>query len=83
LERTFRHEVTYTNTGAVPVADVAASLVANERLMREAIEALQDLFPGLEITDLKVIFRRASSDSPLQEAMEAVGNIIFQTDIDQ
>ena len=83
MERTFKHEVTYTNTGRVPVADVAASLVANERLMREAIDALQDLFPGLEVTDVSVVFRRATSDSPLQEAMEAVGNIVFQTDMEK
>lgn len=82
MERTFKHEVTYTNRGRVPVADVAASLVANERLMREAIEALQDIFPGLEVTDVSVVFRRATSDSPLQEAMEAVGNIVFQNDME-
>lgn len=82
MERTFEHSVTYTNTGRVPVADVAASLVANERLMREALEVIQDLFPGLEITDIEVSFRRASSESPLQEAIVAVTNIIYQGDID-
>jgi hypothetical protein len=81
MERTFSHSVTYTNSGRVPVADVAASLLANEKMMREALYALQDMLPGLEITDIEVVFRRASSDSPLQEALEAVGNIIFQQDM--
>jgi hypothetical protein len=78
LEKTFTHAVTYTNSGRVPVSDVAASLLANERLVREAIGTLEDLFPGLTIEDVSIVFRRASSDSPLQEAIEVVGNIVFQ-----
>src|SRR3569833_2247292 len=83
MERTFRHEVTYTNTGSVPVTDVALSLLANEKLMREAIEALQDLYPGLEVTDFKINYRRATSDSPLKEALEAIGSLVFQQDFDK
>lgn len=83
MERSFTHLVTYTNSGRVPVSDVAASLLANERLVREAFSTLEDLYPGLSFEDIVIVFRRASSDSPLQEAIEAVGNIIFQGDMNE
>lgn len=60
------HEITYTNTGQVTVSDVAASLVANEKLLRDTAQLLEDLFPGLR-AELSVKFRSATTASPLKE----------------
>lgn len=60
------HEITYTNTGQVTVSDVAASLMANERLLRDTAQLLEDLYPGLR-AELSVNFRSATTASPLKE----------------
>lgn len=82
VERTFGHEVTYTNAGAIPVADVAASLVANEKLVREAVCLLEDLFPGLKIEGVEVNFSSATTNSPLKEIMAGAIFLSYQKDLE-
>lgn len=60
------HEIIYTNTGQVTVSDVAASLLANEKLLRDTAQLLEDLYPGLK-AEMSVNFRSATTSSPLKE----------------
>lgn len=78
MDRAFRHAITYTNTGPSTVSDVAASLVANEQLIREAAEVLALLFPGLTVTEVRVNFREASTSSPLKELFAGAIVLAYQ-----
>ena len=81
MERSFRHEVIYTNAGAIPVSDVAASLLANEQLVREAAKLLENILPGLTIERIDVSFHSALTNSPLKEILAGAIFLSYQDDI--
>lgn len=81
MERPFTHEITYTNAGRIPVSDVAASLLANEQLVREAAYLLEALFSDLKVDHVEVNFRSATTSSPLKEIMAGAIFLAFQEDL--
>lgn len=83
MEHNGTHSITYTNTGSVPVSDVAASLIANEQLLREAAEVLQELVPGLKVEEVVVQFRSATSSSPLKELLAYSLIVVYQEDLNR
>lgn len=81
MERVFDHAITYTNRGVVSVADVAASLVANEKLLKDAGAVLQELFPGLTVHEVEVRFRSATTSSPLKELLAGAFVLSYQEEL--
>lgn len=81
MERVFDHAITYTNRGIVPVSDVAASLVANEKLLKDAGAILQELFPGLTVHEVEVRFRSATTSSPLKELLAGAFVLSYQEEL--
>lgn len=75
MEITFKHGLTYTNSGIVPVADVAESLLGNETLIRQAGELIGSLIDGLYVDQVDVKFNKAIHNSPLRELF--FGTLIF------
>lgn len=83
MERNGKHLITYTNRGSVPVSDVAASLLANEQLLREAIALVQEILPGLKVEEVNIDFRSAQSQSPLKELLAYSLIVVYQEDLNK
>lgn len=77
----FEHEIEFTNKGAIPVSDVASSLLANETLLRNAGFLYGRLIDGLSVEAVNIHFRNATHSSPLKELF--IGGLIvtYQEDL--
>ena len=67
METSLSHFVEYDLDGISSVAAVAESLLANERLAKEAALLLEALIPGLVIEQTTVSVKRVVQESPLKE----------------
>lgn len=72
MDITIPHTVTYEFAGRASVGEVAKTLVAQERLVREALAVLEELFPNLIFESADVAVRALTQDSPLKTHMEAL-----------
>lgn len=66
------HRVIYDFDGRATVAEVARALVAQERLVRDALGVLEKIFPELTFDAPRVEIRAVSQESPLRTHMEAI-----------
>ena len=71
----------FTTQARPSVSSVAASLVAYEQNVREAIATLELIYPGLVVDGVELRFRRAGSDSPLKEVIDGLITLSYQTDV--
>jgi hypothetical protein len=78
MEASLRHFVQYDMEGNSSVAAIAESLVANERLAKEAALLFEALVPGLIIESATVTVRRVVQESPLQQAFVVALVAAFQ-----
>jgi hypothetical protein len=78
VETSLNHFVEYDLDGISSVAAVAESLIANERLAKEAALLLEALVPGLIIERTNVSVRRVVQESPLKEAFVVALVATFQ-----
>lgn len=69
MEATLRHLVEYDVPDRPSVSAVAESLLANERLVKEAVLLLEACAPGLIIESATVSVRHLSQESPLRELL--------------
>lgn len=83
MERTGTHLVTYTNAGRIPVADVAASLIANEQLLKDAALLLREVFPNLTDVHISVNLKEATTSSPLKEYFAYALVIAYQEELSE
>lgn len=67
MEASLRHFVQYDIPGHSSVAAIAESLIANERLVKEATLLLEAFVPGLIVESSTVSVRRVVQESPLQQ----------------
>lgn len=81
MDAVFRHYIEYAVEDAVPVSDVAASLIANERLLRQVVPALEELFPGLKVEPKRITLPALSQASPLKELFAFAVVLTFQEDL--
>ncbi|PIW29172.1 MAG: hypothetical protein COW30_05530 [Rhodospirillales bacterium CG15_BIG_FIL_POST_REV_8_21_14_020_66_15] len=75
------HEITYDFDEQATVEEVAKSLLAQERLVREAVAIFASCFDGLEVTSTKVTFVSVSQESPLKEILAAAIFLQYQSDL--
>lgn len=80
-EITLPHTVTYEFDGKASVSDVARSLVAQERLMRDAIDLLESCVDGLTFDSVRISVRAVAQESPLKEALAAVVVLTYQDEL--
>lgn len=81
MEYSFSHSLTYTNRGDVPVAVIAESLVANERLLQESLRLLSIWEPNLKVEKVTVRLGSLSHESPLKQYYIIALLAAFQQDI--
>lgn len=69
MDARLRHEVLYDFSGRATVSEVAHSLVAQEKLLREAVQVLEQCFPRLDISSVGVDIKLVAQESPLRTNM--------------
>ena len=75
------HGVTYSTQGDVPVAIVVRSLMANEKLMYDAVSILDEIFEGFQVELSSVKVKEVSNSSPLKEILAGIIIVTFQDDL--
>lgn len=83
MKKTFIHEVTYDFDEDATINEIAASLVANERFIKEAVGVIQACHPNLEISGLKIKLSEVTQNSPLKELVAVTMVIAFQKDLEE
>lgn len=63
--------VTYDMDGRAHVAEVAKSILAQDRLLRDALVVVQKVFPDLELSGLEITVREVSHASPFRTMLVA------------
>lgn len=77
------HRVVYATEYPVSVADVVASLLASEQLLRETIPLLEECIPGLTIEAINISVRQVSQESPLVQSLIVAIFALYQKDLDK
>jgi hypothetical protein len=77
------HSVRYEFDEPATVAEVAASLVAQEKLLRDALQVLEACFPGLSIQESRVVVRSVSQASPLESDLRAFVVGVYSAELGQ
>lgn len=75
------HEVTYQFDGKASIADVARSLLAQERLIRDAFDVLEMCFPDLQFESIVISVRDISQHSPLRELLQVIVVTSYQEEL--
>ena len=81
-ELTWPHSVTYHFDGKASVEDVARSLVAQERLVKDALVVLEACVDGLSIESARITLNVVAQESPLKELLAVALVVTFQHDIE-
>jgi hypothetical protein len=82
MEIRVSHKIEYQVERGVPVADLVASLLATEQLLRDTAPLLQECFPGLTIEKIEVSVGEISEGS-LRELLFVTLFAAFQKDLDK
>ena len=83
MEHTFTHSITYDFDDQATIPEIAASLLANERFIKEAFAVLEVCQPGLEISNLRIRLSEVAQRSPLKEIITAAVVFGFQEDLEE
>lgn len=78
MQLNLHHTLTYTTKGQVPVHIVAKSLLANERLIHEALHLLESLDKDITVQAIQVSVRQLSNQSPLKEGFAIALFVAYQ-----
>jgi hypothetical protein len=79
----FEHKIFYDMTEVSSIADVANSLLANERLLRCSVLLLEDLVDGVTISSVDVRIKRITQESPLEEWLSGAVVTAYQRDLEK
>ncbi|MEI6486539.1 MAG: hypothetical protein WCO11_09770 [Sphingomonadales bacterium] len=83
MDVTIPHSVSYDFDGRASVSEVAKVLLAQDRLVREALLVLEELFPNLTFEGTSVAVRSVTQDSPLRTNLEALVVAAYATELGQ
>jgi hypothetical protein len=81
MDITIPHSVTYDFAGRATVDEVSKSLVAQEKLIREALAVLEEVFPKLSLEGLRIEFSEASQSSPYRNTLLAYFAGVYSPEI--
>jgi len=81
-EAVFRHELIYPDNHGITLSEIAATLIAHERLIPIAAEILERSYPGLHIEKITVDFEYARTGS-LSEALFIAILAVYQKQLDE
>lgn len=71
----------YDMDGRLSVAEASKALLAQERLVREALAVVETLYPGLELQQVKIGVRSVSQESPYRSILLAFVAGIYSSEI--
>jgi hypothetical protein len=83
MELTIPNSVVYDFEGRATVQEVAKSIIAQDRLVREALAVLEEVFPDLTFEKPIVSIRAVSQDSPLRTTLEALVVAAYSPELGQ
>ncbi len=63
MELVSNHQIYYSNKDHLPLSDVAESLLALEKLIKQSPQTIEKFFPGLKIYDIEVYLNELQSGS--------------------
>lgn len=63
MEITSSHQIYYSNKELLPLSDVAESLMALEKLIKQSPQTIEKFFPGLKIYNVEVYLKELQSGS--------------------
>lgn len=72
MELTIPHQVVYDFKGRATVQEVAKSIIAQDRLVKEALAVLEEIFPDLTFEKPVVSIRALSQESPLRTLLVTI-----------
>jgi hypothetical protein len=81
VEISIPHTVEYDFAGRATVGEVAKSLVAQEKLVREALAVLEEVFPNLSFEKPRIELRTVIQNSPLKTHMQALVVAAYATEL--
>lgn len=81
-ELRFSHGLYYPDNHDIPLGDIAATLIAHERLLPIVTDAMERLVPGLSIDDRKILLQRIERSS-LNEAFFVALFVAYQEDLEK
>lgn len=82
MEIQFPHEFVYETAETADIADVIASLLGAEQLIRETAPLLQGCLQGVSIQKINVSVRSISQESPLRETLFVAMFLVYQKDLE-
>lgn len=80
-ELILQHQVIYDISGKAHVSDVAASLLANERLIKLSALILEECIQGFTVESVNVSIKEVANNSPLKEILCGALVIAYQDDL--
>ncbi len=83
MEHVFKHEIVYNSEDEATVEEIAMSLVAHARFVRDAIAVIEACHPNLEISESKIRLASLSQESPLKELLTVALVLGFQQDLEE
>ena len=63
MELISKHQIYYSNKDLLPLSDVASSLLALEKLIKQSPYTIEKFFPGLKIYDVEIYLNELQSGS--------------------
>lgn len=81
MDGKIHHQITYRFDGTASVEEVAASLIAQERLLNDAIRVIEACFDGLLIEKVQVSVKAVSQESPLKEVLAGLILLSYQEEL--
>jgi hypothetical protein len=69
MDLSIPHQVVYDFDGQASVTEVAKSIIAQDRLLRNSFEVLEELFPNLSFEKPTISVREVSQASPLRTVL--------------
>src|SRR3954465_9783587 len=80
-ETLFHHQLDYPDNDGITLTDIAATLLAHERLIPVAAEVLERSIPGLTVENVRINLDFVRSGS-LSEALFVAILIVYQKQLD-
>lgn len=65
----FKHSILYTTEEPVPVADIAESLLALDRIVRRLPQVMRELVPGISLPKVELLVEKIETGSLLEDVV--------------
>jgi hypothetical protein len=77
------NEVVYDFDSRASVSEIAKSLVAQDRLLREALAVVQQIYPNLELSQIEITVREVQHASPFKSRIVAFAFGVYSTPLSE